>query len=82
MTECPQCNGLIANVRASQVGDRFASQTQKANRQRRLKLYVICDFYYGADHDIDLGTLNVAKEEGGEDSDESDEEVMLPFSNY
>ncbi|GAW10525.1 Sec63-domain-containing protein [Lentinula edodes] len=37
-----------------------------------LKLYVICDSYVGADHDIGLGEVDVAE---GEDSDEdSDEE--------
>jgi pre-mRNA-splicing helicase BRR2 len=38
--------------------------------RRRVKLYVICDSYNGADHDVDLGTLDVAK---GEDSDSDDE---------
>jgi pre-mRNA-splicing helicase BRR2 len=36
-----------------------------------LKLYVICDSYVGADHDIGLGTVDVAE---GEESD-SDEEM-------
>ncbi|KAJ4471946.1 Sec63-domain-containing protein [Lentinula lateritia] len=37
-----------------------------------LKLYVICDSYVGADHDIGLGEIDIAE---GEDSDEdSDEE--------
>jgi len=37
--------------------------------RRKLKLYVICDSYNGADHDIDLGVVDVAK---GEDSDDDD----------
>ncbi|KIJ55099.1 hypothetical protein M422DRAFT_219656 [Sphaerobolus stellatus SS14] len=45
--------------------------------QRRVKLYVICDSYNGADHDIDLGTLNVAKgEDSDEDSDEESDDAM------
>lgn len=42
--------------------------------QHALKLYVICDSYMGADHDISLDALEVAE---GEDSDEdnSDEEM-------
>ncbi|TFK70690.1 Sec63-domain-containing protein [Pluteus cervinus] len=35
-----------------------------------LKLYVICDSYMGADHDIALDTINVAE---GEDSDSDDD---------
>lgn len=45
--------------------------------RRRLKLYAICDSYNGADHDIDLGTLDVAKgADSEEESDESDEDAM------
>lgn len=43
--------------------------------QHSLKLYVICDSYMGADHDIALDPIDVAE---GEDSDEdmdSDEEM-------
>ncbi|KAE9386751.1 Sec63-domain-containing protein [Gymnopus androsaceus JB14] len=36
-----------------------------------IKLYVICDSYVGADHDIGLGEVDVAE---GEDSDDSDED--------
>ena len=46
--------------------------------KRRAKLYVICDSYNGADHDIDLGTLDVAKGvDSDEDSDDSgDDDAM------
>ncbi|KIO31117.1 hypothetical protein M407DRAFT_19998 [Tulasnella calospora MUT 4182] len=37
----------------------------------KLKLYVICDSYVGADHDIALDPIDVAE---GEDSDEEDED--------
>lgn len=37
--------------------------------QHKLKLYVICDSYMGADHDINLDPIDVAE---GEDSDEDD----------
>ncbi|KAF7968038.1 hypothetical protein HWV62_32144 [Athelia sp. TMB] len=37
-----------------------------------LKLYVICDSYVGADHDIGLDPIDVAE---GEDSDDSDEDM-------
>lgn len=43
-----------------------------AEGRRRLKLYVICDSYNGADHDIDLGVLDVAK---GDDSEEEDSDL-------
>lgn len=39
--------------------------------QHSLKLSVICDSYLGADHDVSLGTVDVAE---GEDSDEDDED--------
>lgn len=37
----------------------------------KLKLFVICDSYVGADHDIALDPIEVAE---GEDSDEDDED--------
>jgi pre-mRNA-splicing helicase BRR2 len=45
---------------------------------RRLKLYVICDSYFGADHDIDLGTVEVAKmdSDGSDDSEEASDTAM------
>ena len=36
----------------------------------KLKLYVICDSYVGADHDIDMDPIEVAE---GEDSDSEEE---------
>lgn len=46
--------------------------------RRRVKLYVICDSYNGADHDIDLGILDVAKgEDSDEDSDDFGEEDAM-----
>lgn len=39
--------------------------------EHKLKLYVICDSYVGADHDIDMDPIEVAE---GEDSD-SDEDM-------
>lgn len=41
----------------------------------KLKLYVICDAYVGADHDIDMDEIDVAEgEESGSESG-SDEEM-------
>ncbi|KAH9930429.1 Sec63-domain-containing protein [Epithele typhae] len=40
-----------------------------------LKLYVICDSYMGADHDIDLDPIDVAEGEDSESEEESDEEM-------
>lgn len=40
-----------------------------------LKLYVICDSYMGADHDIDLRTIDVAEGEESDDDEDSDEEM-------
>jgi len=39
--------------------------------QHALKLYVICDSYVGADHDLSLDPIDVAE---GEDSDSDDDE--------
>jgi len=42
----------------------------------KLRLYVICDSYVGADHDIALDPIEVAEgEESDEDDDESDEDM-------
>lgn len=39
-----------------------------------LKLYIICDSYNGADHDITLGAIEVAEgEESDSDEDDSDD---------
>ena len=40
-----------------------------------LKLYVICDSYMGADHDIDLDPLEVAEGEDSDSEEDSDEEM-------
>ncbi len=44
--------------------------------QHALKLYVICDSYMGADHDIDLDLIDVAEGEESESEEESDEDAM------
>lgn len=41
--------------------------------RHQLKLYVICDSYMGADHDINLDPIDVAE---GESSDEDSDEEM------
>ena len=41
--------------------------------QHKLKLYVICDSYMGADHDINLDTVDVAEGEDSDEDDDSDE---------
>ncbi|KAF5375631.1 hypothetical protein D9757_008508 [Collybiopsis confluens] len=41
-----------------------------------IKLYVICDSYVGADHDIGLGELDVAEGEDEDDSDDEDSDAM------
>lgn len=41
-----------------------------------IKLYVICDSYVGADHDIGLGEVDVAEGEDSDDSDEDSDEAM------
>lgn len=44
--------------------------------EHKLKLYVICDSYSGADHDISLDPITVAEgEESDSDEEESDEEM-------
>ena len=43
--------------------------------QHALKLYVICDSYMGADHDIDLDPLDVAEGEDSDSEEDSDEEM-------
>jgi pre-mRNA-splicing helicase BRR2 len=40
-----------------------------------LKLYVICDSYIGADHDIALGSVDVAEGEDSDEDDDSDEDM-------
>lgn len=37
-----------------------------------IKLYVICDSYVGADHDVGLGSIEVAE---GEDSDDDEDDA-------
>ncbi|KAI0765441.1 Sec63-domain-containing protein [Fomes fomentarius] len=44
--------------------------------QHALKLYVICDSYMGADHDIDLDLIDVAEGEESESEEESSEDAM------
>ena len=44
--------------------------------QHALKLYVICDSYMGADHDIDIDPIDVAEGEESESEEESDEDAM------
>lgn len=42
-----------------------------------LKLYVICDSYVGADHDLSLNPIDVAEgEESDEDEDEDEDDAM------
>jgi len=41
-----------------------------------IKLYVICDSYVGADHDIGLGEVDVAEGEDSDDSDEDSDDAM------
>lgn len=41
--------------------------------EHALKLYVICDSYMGADHDIDLDPLEVAEGEDSDSEEESDD---------
>ena len=46
--------------------------------RRRVKLYVICDSYNGADHDVDVGILDVAKgTDSDEDSESGSEDAMV-----
>ena len=44
--------------------------------EHALKLYVICDSYMGADHDIDIDPIDVAEGEESESEEESDEDAM------
>ena len=44
--------------------------------QHSLKLSVICDSYMGADHDISLGTIDVAEGEDSDDDDDDDSDEM------
>jgi len=39
----------------------------------KLKLYVICDSYMGADHAIDLDAIEVAEGEDSDEDEDSDE---------
>ncbi|TFK21393.1 Sec63-domain-containing protein [Coprinopsis marcescibilis] len=63
------------------VGDPNTRQLliiKKVTGSHKLKLYVICDSYVGADHDISLDPIDIEEGEDG-DSDEgveSDEELM------
>jgi pre-mRNA-splicing helicase BRR2 len=44
--------------------------------EHKLKLYVICDSYSGADHDISLEPISVAEgQESDSDEDESGDEM-------
>lgn len=43
--------------------------------QHSLKLYVICDSYMGADHDINLDPIDVAEGEDSDEDSDSDEEM-------
>ena len=43
--------------------------------QHNLKLFVICDSYMGADHDIKLEPIDVAEGEESDEDDDSDEEM-------
>ena len=41
--------------------------------EHALKLYVICDSYIGADHDLSLDPIDVAEGEDSDDDDDDDE---------
>ena len=43
--------------------------------QHNLKLFVICDSYMGADHDIKLEPIDVAEGEDSDEDEDSDEEM-------
>lgn len=43
--------------------------------EHALKLYVICDSYVGADHDLSLDPIDVAEGEDSDDDDDDDESV-------
>lgn len=68
----PRTRALLAIKRvtvARRLGVKLEFTLPKGEHE--LRLYVICDSYVGADHDVEIGTVQVAE---GEDSDESEDE--------
>ncbi|PCH38628.1 hypothetical protein WOLCODRAFT_149576 [Wolfiporia cocos MD-104 SS10] len=49
---------------------------KRAAGTHKLKLYVIFDVYVGADHDIDLGEVEVAEGEESKSEGESSDDAM------